>query len=665
MKPASILALIAVLSCIEATHAQEIHGVEQAPATHRTTLYISNRQPLAPSPFVKLPIGSITPQGWVRGMLEIERDGMTGHLEEISAWCKFDGNAWTDPKGKGHSGWEEMPYWLKGYGDLGHVLKDESIIKEARRWIEAALASQEPDGWFGPVSLRTSLNGKPDLWPNMIMLNILQSHYDVTKDPRVLPFMANYFRWELNVPEKDFLAGYWPKIRAGDNLESIYWLYNRTGEKWLLDVAEKVHRNCARWDTGVINWHGVNITQGFREPTIYWMQSANQENLIGAERNYQQVMTTYGQFPGGMFGADENARKGYTDPRQGAETCSMVEFMHSFEMLTKITGRPEWSDRCEDVAFNSLPASSTPDMKGLHYLTCANQVQLDRNNKAPDIQNEGTMFSYSPGAVYRCCQHNVSHGWPYYAEELWLASADGGLCASLYAPSQVTAKVADGTPVQIEEDTQYPFADLITLKINPEKPVKFPLYLRIPAWCRHPEIDGKPVTAAGYLVITREWKPGDILKLRLPMTVSTHAWKANGNCISVNYGPLTFSLDIGEKWQKYGPSQAWPEWEVFPTTPWNYGLMPDAGFEVVKKDGQIAKQPWTPESAPIQIKAKAKRIPGWTADAKGMVGKMALSPVKSDQPAQSITLIPMGAARLRISAFPVIGDGPNAHEWGQ
>ena len=87
--------------------------------------YPGNREPLAPAPFIKLPIGSITPQGWLRHQLELEADGMTGQLEEVSKWCKFEGNAWVDPEGNGHSGWEEMPYWLKGYGDLGYVLKDE------------------------------------------------------------------------------------------------------------------------------------------------------------------------------------------------------------------------------------------------------------------------------------------------------------------------------------------------------------------------------------------------------------------------------------------------------------------------------------------------------------------------------------------------------------
>ena len=417
--------------------------VKQVPAEARTSLYDSNREPLVPSPLVKLPIGSIVPRGWLRGQLEMEAQGMTGRLMEISPWCRFDKNAWTDPEGKGHSGWEELPYWLKGYGDLGYVLKDEAIIKEARRWIEAALASQREDGWFGPRSLLTSLDGKPDLWPNMLMLNVLQSFYEYTGDPRVLPFMTKYFRWELAYPEKDFMVGYWPKIRAGDNLESVYWLYNRTGEKWLLELAEKVHRRTPNWTTGVSDWHSVNITQGFREPGVYYMQAKDPKFLAAAERNYRTVMDLYGQVPGGGFGADEKCRRGFGDPRQGFETCSMVEYMHSFEMLTKISGDPIWSDRCEDVAFNSLPAAQTPDLKALHYLTSPNMVQLDKGNKAPGIKNSGTMFSFSPGEVYRCCQHNVAQGWPYFAEELWLATSDGGLCASLYAASEVTAKVAD------------------------------------------------------------------------------------------------------------------------------------------------------------------------------------------------------------------------------
>jgi hypothetical protein len=644
---------------------ESARSVKQIPATQRSGLYASNRAPLLPSPLIKLPIGSITPAGLVRNMLELEAGGMTGHLAEISTWCKFEGNAWSDPSGKGHSGWEELPYWLKGYGDLGYVLREKVIIAEAKKWVDQILKGQESDGWFGPKGLRHSLKGKPDLWPNMIVLNILQSYYEFTADPSVLPFMANYFRWELNCPDTLFLTGFWPRMRAGDNIESVYWLYNRTGESWLLDVAKKIHEHTADWTDGIPTWHGVNIAQGFREPGVYFLQARDQAFLRAAERNYDTVMALYGQVPGGMFAADENARPGFDDPRQGAETCSMVEFMHSFEMLTTITGDPLWADRCEEVAYNSFPSALTPDMKALHYITSPNVISLDRNNKAPGLENEGTLLSYSPYAVYRCCQHNVAHGWPYFAENLWLATSDSGLCASLYGSSTVEAKVGTGTKVRIEEVTDYPFSGSVKMKIHTKGAVRFPLYLRVPRWAHGAtvRIDGKPVKVdaapLSYIVLDRSWKSGEVIALDLPMELSVRRWEANKDAASVDYGPLTFSLKIGERWTRYGGTDTWPEQEVHPTTAWDYGLVldqkhPAQSFKIVRKKGPIARQPFTPESAPIMLEAKGRKIPGWSADSTGLVQTLPHSPVTSTEPEETITLIPMGCARLRISAFPVI-----------
>ena len=607
---------------------------------------------------------------------------MTGRLMEISPWCRFDKNAWTDPEGKGHSGWEELPYWLKGYADLGYVLKDEAIIKEARRWIEAALASQREDGWFGPRSLLTSLDGKPDLWPNMLMLNVLQSYYEYTGDARVLPFMTKYFRWELAYPEKDFMVGYWPKIRAGDNLETVYWLYNRTGEKWLLELAEKIHRRTQDWTSGVSDWHGVNITQGFREPGVYYMQAKDPKFLVAAERNYRTVMDLYGQVPGGGFGADEQCRRGFGDPRQGFETCSMVEYMHSFEMLTKISGDPIWSDRCEDVAFNSLPAAQTPDLKALHYLTSPNMVQLDKGNKAPGIMNSGTMFSFSPGEVYRCCQHNVAQGWPYFAEELWLATSDGGLCASLYSASEVTAKVgfaaslatrSNGADVKISEETDYPFSDTIRFKLSPAKPAISAVSPRTRLVCeagRASQFERSRHRCRASVI-----RPNRARVERRRHSAARPADAADGPNVGEEsrqrvdrLRPVDVLAGDRRTVVAHGSNDKWPEQEVFATTPWNYGLVvdkqnPAASVTIESNQRPLADQPFTPEASRIRLHAKARRIPNWAQDSNGLLRTLHDSPVKSGEPLETIALIPMGAARLRITAFPTIGDSADAHEW--
>lgn len=641
--------------------------VAHPPTAGANSFYTGNRAPLLPNPLIKLPIGAIRPEGWLRYQLVLMSEGMIGHLSEISQWCVYEGNAWVSPTGEGANGWEELPYWLKGYGDLGYILKDERITAEAKRWIDGVLASQRADGYFGAEVNRNNR----DLWPNMVMLNVLESWYEATGDERVIAFMTNYFRWQNSLPIEDLLPGSWQKVRGGDNLQSVYWLYNRTGGEFLLELAKKIHERTENWTEGIANWHGVNFCQGFKEPGLFYQQSRDPYHLRATERIYQEMMDLYGQVPGAMFGADENCRKGYDDPRQAAETCSIVEFMLSNQHLVSITGDPKYADRCEDAAFNSLPASQTPDLKALHYLTAPNMVQLDEGNKAPGLQNAGCMLAYSPGAMYRCCQHNVSHGWPYFSERLWMATRDNGLAAVFYAASSVEAKVGKGAVVKITVNTDYPFRDTIGLAIALDKPERFPLYLRIPAWCSSPRVhvNDQPVNArmesSSYIAIDRTWKDGDRVVLTLPMEIRLRKWEKNKNSVSVDRGPLTYSLKIGERWSKLRGDR-WPDWEVYPTTPWNYGLVldeqnPASSFRVVQKDAPLPEQPFD-LNIPLELRARAKKIPNWQL-VEGLVGVLQPSPVRSGEPEEEISLIPMGCARLRIASFPVIGDGPDAREW--
>lgn len=629
------------------------------PRMEKNDFYFFNREPLLPNPLTKLPVGSVRAKGWLQHQLILMSMGMTGHLPELSRWCKKDGSAWMSPDGEGQYGWEELPYWLKGYGDLGYLLEDKRIIEETRQWIEAVLASQQTDGYFGPISNKKN----HDIWPNMIMLNVLQSYYEYSEDKRVLPFMTRYFRWQFEMPWVELLPGSWQKIRGADNLQSIYWLYNRTGEKWLLDLATAVHERTADWSEGVASWHGVNICQSFRGPAQYYVQSHDPRHVQATERNYATVMDEFGQVPGGMFGADENCRKGYTGPRQGAETCSMVEFMLSDEILLRITGDLKYADRCEEIAFNSLPAAMTPDLKGLHYLTAPNMVQLDKENKSPALQNGGCMLAYSAWERYRCCQHNVSHGWPYFTEHLWMATPNNGLAAVLYAPSEVEAMVGNGTLVRIEERTQYPFNETIDFSIHTSSSTEFPLLLRIPGWCHDAQIyvNGhelkQPFSARSFVEILRTWQDGDTVRLELPMRIHLRTWEANKDSVTVDRGPLTYSLKIDERWERFGDSLEWPEWEVFPESPWNYGLVLDNDnplntFTVKKTDERLAYQPFQVDEAPIELTARAKRISDWQMDA-GFVGPLPKSPVSCSEPTEEITLIPMGCARLRITAFPL------------
>ena len=652
--------------------------VVDKPQTGTSTNYVGFRAPLVEAPLLKLPVGSIKPQGWLREYLLRQKDGLNGKLGTVSDWLDKNNNQWLSDAGD--HGWEEVPYWLRGYCSLAYILDDEEMKKEAQVWFDAVLSNLKSDGFLGPHNYE---NGNPELWAQMVMLWALQTYYEYSGDARVLPAMTDYFKWEMNVPDSQFLKGLWQEKRGGDNLWSVLWLYNRTGDESLLPLIEKLHKNTSNWamDNDLPNWHGVNVAQGFREPATYYMYSKDPSMLQATYNSFNTMRNRYGQVPGGMYGADENARSGYFDPRQGAETCAVVEQMASDEILMGITGDPFWADHCENVALNTFTAALTPDMKALRYITSPNMAISDEKLHGPSIDNNlRGMLSMSPFSS-RCCQHNHGMGWPYYAEHLVMATADNGLATMLYTANETTAKVgAEGKNVTLTQTTNYPFDENVTITLASDGDVAFPLYLRIPEWANGAtvKVNGQAVAAEGaagkYVCLNRTWKNNDKVELTFPMEMSVDTWEQNKGSVSVNYGPLTLSLAIDENfeqhdsrdpefnqddshWQAGVDASLWPCYVLKPNSKWNYALVMDKGnkpanFNVNKKEWPSDNFPFTAESVPFEFTAVGVEIPSWGYDETGMTDLLPTKYAPRSEEKRNIRLIPMGAARLRISAFP-------------
>ena len=649
--------------------------------------YTGNRAPLRPNPYTELPLGAIKPQGWLKEMLIRQKNGATGKLDELYPLVMNQRNGWLGGDG---DQWERGPYWIDGLLPLAYILDDQELIAKTKPWVEWALTSQQPDGYFGPSKdygpePGIQRDNSRDWWPKMVMLKILKQYYSATGDKRVINLMTNYFRYQLKeLPKKPLDHWtFWARYRGGDNLMVVYWLYNITGDKFLLDLGDLVHKQTFDYTDAFLNTdllakpgsiHCVNLAQGIKAPIIYYQHHPDKKYLDATKKGFADIRK-YNGMAHGLYGGDE-ALHG-NNPTQGSELCSAVEMMFSLESMLEITGDVAYADHLEKVAFNALPAQVSDDFMTRQYFQQANQVMATRHTRNFDVNHGGTDLCFGLLSGYPCCTSNMHQGWPKFVQNLWYATGtpgrpDKGLAALVYSPSEVKTTVGNGTAVSIKEETGYPFDETIKFTVNIDQgtqSVTFPFHLRVPQWCTKGtvKINGKVwKEAAGNQVvkIERDWKSGDVVELELPMHIVKNNWYENS--MSVERGPITYALKIGEDVKSvkndkdpidYGATYK----EVRPTTPWNYALIqvPDNKLEdqyKLEKKGSVSSFPWNPESAPLLIKTKAKRIPSWGLynEMTGPIPYSITYQLETANETEDVILIPYGCTSLRISQFPVV-----------
>ena len=620
--------------------------------------YISNRAPLLESRYLELPLGAIKPEGWLKLQMQAQVTGLTGHLDEVYSNVVGTRNAWLGGDG---DAWERGPYWIDGLLPLAYILDDKDLKAKAQVWVEAILGSQKEDGYFGPDIDRDpepglQRNNSHDWWPKMVALKIIKQYYMATRDERVIPFLDKYFRYQLKMLPQYPLDNwtFWGAQRGGDNLEVVLWLYNLTGEKYLLELGEIIHKQSTKWSEFFYDgemlrtqnsMHCVNLGQGFKEPVIFYQQSKDPK-LLEAMRRGEKVIHDYLGLPTGLWAGDELIN--YGDPTRGSELCTAVEMMFSLEEMLRITGDTHWADYLERVAYNALPTQATDDYTARQYFQQTNQIECTRNtmrNFSTPHDDTDQVFGILNG--YPCCTCNMHQGWPKFTQNLWYATDDGGLAALVFAPSTVEALVADGVKVNIKEDTFYPFDEEVRLTVSfPDKKVKgafFPVNFRIPSWCADP-----------------------VVTIELPMSISCGQWYDRAAVIE--RGPLVYALKMEETWtrKEFKPEERvrYGEWYFEVTSPskWNYCLSRQdinpknlgEKFTLVKTGADRNKYPWNVENAPLVIKCKAREMLDWTKY-RGSAGQIAFFTQQGRNLGgeETIELIPYGCTTLRITEFPV------------
>jgi hypothetical protein len=605
----------------------------------------------------ELPLGAIRPTGWLRDQLLLQARGLTGQLEDIWADAGPD-SGWLG--GSGES-WERGPYYLDGLVPLAHVLGDEALIARAKPWIEWMLASQDETGFFGPATNR-------DWWPRMVALKVLTQYADATGDERVPGFLSNYFRYQLAELSGSPLYA-WGRSRGADNVLSVWWLFDRTGEEWLLELVDLLQSQTAPWEhylthdliTGPARifshlTHGPNVAMGLKTGAVASLRDGSLEHRIATEASFAALDRWHGQAHGWFSGDEWLGGRAAT---AGIETCQVVEMMFTLEHLARIYGGGIYGDRLESVAFNLMPASFDPRMLGHQYHQQANQVLVSVDRRPWTYSSDdANIFGLEPH--FGCCTANFHQGWPKLVRSSWVQDPDDGLRVIAYAPVTVSTQI-HGVAVSLDVQTNYPFEETIGIQVAVDSPIEFPIRLRLPQWVGNAaelQINGSAQSidsvSDGYVELSRVWSDGDVISLRFPMSLRVE--RREGQSAALRLGPLVLVYGIPENWIPVAGAPGLGEWEVHPRTSWNWGLDLESldSWQIVRKP--IGDVPFAASDA-VVVHARAAHVPQWGLDG-AQAAPLPNSPVLDRGPIHDIALVPYGTARLRVTEFPVIGSWP-------
>lgn len=666
---------------------------------------IINPFPLTPSP-----LGSVTPRGWLLRELIVQKNGLTGHIDEI--WEDLGKNSgWLGGAGEN---WERGPYYLDGLVPLAYALNDDALKVKAQPWIEWMLNSQREDGFFGPVD-------NLDWWPRMVALKVLTQYAEATDDPRVIPLLDRYFRYQLREMPARPLA-MWAAARGQEQLLPMLWLYRKTGDAYLLQLAQLLREKGYDWAeffthfpyektthaylnrplfmaakriTLIQDWsakrkkrasikrglpalppkpqtkeeiakgnaspflqafhktHAVNLAMALKMPALDTFFGGRADGADAAKAGLAAIDRYHG-LANGLFSGDEHLNG--RSPAVGAELCEAAELLFSLQTLLAATGDAQYAERIEQIAYNAWPATFTPDMCAHQYVQQVNQAEVSRKQRGwYDAYSEANLFGLAPN--FGCCAANMHQGWPKLLGALVMPHADG-IALPVYAPCAAVVAVR-GTNVHIVEETDYPFDGEIQIHIekieNDSNSLEFALRLRQPSWAEefslfyNGEME-KTATENGYLVLKKEFHAGDQIKLSLPLKLRLVPEAAGG--ATIRFGALLLALPIAAEQRILRGTPPFADYAYLPREEWRFGAC-----EAMLATAEITRRapsdlPFDDGNPPLAVRLKMAPAPHWRMQ-KNSAGRVPKEfAAKADQLIEK-TLIPYGCTQLRIAQFPI------------
>ncbi|WP_010137146.1 beta-L-arabinofuranosidase domain-containing protein [Ochrovirga pacifica] len=626
----------------------------------------------------ELPLNQTKPFGWLQQVLVKQAEGLGGN-PTVSGY-PFNTRMWTEDiqipvghAGRAYWPYEQTAYFLDGTYRCGQLIKNQALVEFANQNFNHTLSHITENGILG--------QNKADDWARVVYFRGLMAKYEITKNQSILKKMSSHF---LKTPRL-FNNG-----RALFSIEPILWLYDKTGNEKLLNLAiHSFHKSKSASEGGeydkakkndnlpsklldnmlsekIPHGHGVSNMEQVKIPALLYMYTGK-ERYLNASINQFNKIVKHHMLVDGCPSSIEHLEGKAVDLAH--ETCDIIDLSWSAGYLLMATNNGHWGDLVERCIFNAGFGSMDKDFKSHQYYSAPNQpVAAEETSQFNVKLNWGGMalgrMCYRTGHDTECCTGNIQRMFPSYASRMWLKKADNsGIIAALYGSSEFNFN-HKGKEIKIQQKTQYPFNERIEFRFEIEKVSKFSFTMRIPKWCSKPELylNGKKIRKIniekGMATIDRTFKNNDLIELQLPMETKLTAWGEKNEGFAIERGPLVYSLPVNHKiitFPYIGDPKLkdFPNKLMYPASNWNYTLdIKDiTDVNVIENKLDSNTYPWSVTNSPVKIQVPAKKVLNWRLDGtkhlKKFPDKLKLSPNR-----EYIELVPLGSTYLRMTLFP-------------
>lgn len=577
-----------------------------------------------------LPVGSITPTGWLKAQMKRDLNGFVGNLNKIVPELIYDpiygsgrlhknskakdlGNLKEgDAEGDEQYKWwnsETQSNWWDGYLRNAFLLEDKKAMEKARKFIETILATQEEDGYLGiyDKELRYQFQGENgELWAKATLYRCLLAYYELTKDEKVLKaiqkavenVMQNY-----PIPSsspfssgKSFNGGVSHGLTFTDVLERLYFhTKNETYRKYALFLYQDFSRTYQSEGDAQLNnilqpdyklkAHGVHTYEHLRSLIIATWADPSPE-LQKALETYLDRIQHCTTISGGAIGDEWIAERNADATETGYEYCSLQELLDSYCLLMQKTGQASVGDKIENIFYNAAQGARNPDHSCIAYLKTDNSFEmLGSRNGTPEPDRKQTRYKYSPAHqdVAVCCNPNAGRISPYFIQNSWMMENEKTLVATLLLPAIMQTKIS-GNALQIESVTEYPFQNSFRFQISQSKPSDLAIKIRKPGWVTKIKTPENYRLENDFIVIQRIFKARDTIALTFETEVQV---KSDPKGLQYfTHGALLYALPISAN-EIAGKiySENFRDFTYQPTSTKRYSIV--AGEKIVYQQGEI------------------------------------------------------------------------------